>query len=184
MRSEKVDWLTVSSPSASCAARFAVRSQEGSSYPERVRHQATNSSVLSTMVYSLVALSAASACLADAPPPLLRHIPVEAEGIEPELACGDFKWRVEGPTLFGGGHECWEGENGPSCFIQFKRANLNCVWVGDNHYDVLEAIYRLSNEEELYWTQGSPALTPISASAEKVGWLFYTPPADGYIALT
>jgi hypothetical protein len=143
------------------------------------------------MVYSLVALSAASACLADAPPPLLRYIPVEAEGIEPEFACGDFKWRVEGPTLFGGGHECWELENGPwefekgpSCFTQFKRANLNSALVGDNHYDVLEAIYRLSNEEELYWTQGSPALTPISASAEKVGWLFYTPPADGYIALT
>ena len=126
------------------------------------------------VVAAVAPMSSSALCLARTDALQIRYVEVKHDGIEPQYACGNFKWQVNDAVMIGGGFECWEDEVGAPCVTQYKRV----VLTGDG---VLWASDRLSNEDQLHWTIGSPALTPISASAEREGWLRYSPPPPGVI---
>lgn len=109
--------------------------------------------------------------------PTLLLVPITENGIDGEAACGKFRWVLSEPELFGGGFECWGDLHGVSCVSNFSRGNLNFVYSGSDTWDRVEALFRLSNEEKEIWID-TCNLEPMSASAERLGWLFYEPPAD------
>lgn len=114
--------------------------------------------------------------------------PVKPIGVEPEFQCGMFRWSTDFPWLSGGGIACWEDFNGAPCMLQFKRANLSLNCDTGPCEVVVEAIFRLSNEGGEYWTSQTsapdPTLDPISATAQRTGWLFYEPPPVPLLAQT
>jgi hypothetical protein len=153
------------------------------SSPTIRRYEATaNLTAVGTLIASLVGVAQSALGCAESPLVGSVYVSVKEDGIDPQFACGKFRWVLHAPVLYGGGFNCWP-EVAP-CETSFKRGILTDDCPSDQCQVVLEAIFRLSNEQGLNqngvnWSGGGGMETPISASAERIGWLYYTPPEVG-----